>query len=149
MKRIAVLVTILAIGGLVAGCVTNASTMQVPTTTPSVRGVITSAEPAGGQVASIRVAWAADPAIGAKADLDAAQLGITDATVLRRKVGSAYEPLTRADLKVGSIVEAWITGPVRESYPVQADAATVVVTGSYNGVLPVPVGLQPEPVPAQ
>jgi hypothetical protein len=148
MRRIATFVAALTVAGLLAGCVAGVSTQQVPTTAPSIRGVITSADPAGGQVASIRVVWTADPAVGARTDLDAAQLGITETTVIRRRLGGAYETLTRAELKVGAIVEVWITGPVAESYPVQASAATVVVTGTFTGALPVPQGLQPDPVPA-
>ncbi len=34
---------------------------------------------------------------------------------------------TAADLAVGAKVYAWFTGPVRESYPVQADAGTILV----------------------
>lgn len=34
---------------------------------------------------------------------------------------------TAADLTVGAKVQAWFTGGVRESYPVQADAGTVLV----------------------
>jgi beta-N-acetylhexosaminidase len=34
---------------------------------------------------------------------------------------------TMADLAVGARVQAWFTGPVRESYPVQADAGTILV----------------------
>lgn len=34
---------------------------------------------------------------------------------------------TTADLVVGARVQAWFTGAVRESYPVQADAATLLV----------------------
>jgi hypothetical protein len=34
---------------------------------------------------------------------------------------------TAADLVVGARVQAWFTGGVRESYPVQADAGTILV----------------------
>ncbi|HST60661.1 MAG TPA: DUF3221 domain-containing protein [Longimicrobium sp.] len=34
---------------------------------------------------------------------------------------------TAADLAVGARVQAWFTGAVRESYPVQADAGTILV----------------------
>jgi hypothetical protein len=34
---------------------------------------------------------------------------------------------SRADLVPGKVVSVWITGPVRESYPVQVDATVIVV----------------------
>ena len=42
-------------------------------------------------------------------------------------------------------MEVQITGPVRESYPVQADAKQVIVIGTWpeSKPLPVPPGLLP------
>lgn len=47
-------------------------------------------------------------------------------TVLVRSGGQLSRG-TAADLRAGADVQAWFTGGVRESYPVQADAGTVLV----------------------
>ena len=46
-------------------------------------------------------------------------------------------------IAVGTVAEAWFTGPVAESYPVQATAKTIVIVGTYDGELPEPPGLAP------
>lgn len=46
---------------------------------------------------------------------------------LLRQTSSGVEPITFADLKVGQRAHAWFTGPVRESYPSQADARVIVI----------------------
>jgi hypothetical protein len=40
-------------------------------------------------------------------------------------------------------VQAWFTGAVAESYPVQATASDLVRLGRYAGELPEPPGLAP------
>ena len=88
---------------------------SLPTETPFIRGAITAIE--GGQ---IRVE--ADP--GAPAGSDKAMLRITRDTDIFWRSG---ERADQGDLRLGTVVSAWVTGPVRESYPVQADAATLVI----------------------
>ena len=48
------------------------------------------------------------------------------ARIVRRE-GSTIVPLTADDLRVGMTVAAWFTGPVAESYPVQATGEAIVV----------------------
>jgi hypothetical protein len=47
-----------------------------------------------------------------------------DAARIVRRSGA---PATAADVAVGQHVSAWFTGPVMESYPVQATASVVVI----------------------
>jgi len=46
---------------------------------------------------------------------------------LIRQTASGAEPVAFADLKVGQRVDAWFTGPVRLSYPTQAEARVIVI----------------------
>jgi hypothetical protein len=59
-------------------------------------------------------------------DYDKASLTITKDTKLLKRAGSEYAEFTFDDIVVGMLVEVWITGPVAESYPIQAAADTVV-----------------------
>lgn len=43
-----------------------------------------------------------------------------------KHVGDGYVRSTSADLRSGTEVEVWITGPVRQSCPIQADPDTIV-----------------------
>ena len=59
-----------------------------------------------------------------------AVLRITPQTLLLKEFGGGYEPAAFAELREGQRVAAWVTGPVAESFPVQASADAVVITGS-------------------
>ena len=60
---------------------------------------------------------------------DKARVSImTKTTIVSGSGGSG----TFADLRVGSAVEVWFDGPVRESYPVQVDAGRIVVVESQS-----------------
>jgi hypothetical protein len=48
---------------------------------------------------------------------------------LLRTSGSGYTKASVDQLRDGATVKVWFTGPVAESYPVQATAGTVVITG--------------------
>ncbi len=52
-----------------------------------------------------------------------ASLRLTGTTrIFRRRVAARV-----TDLKVGQRVHVWVTGPVMESYPLQAEAAVIVI----------------------
>ncbi len=55
---------------------------------------------------------------------DKASFRIGPDTELIRADGTAG---TAADIKVGTKITLWITGPIRESYPVQVDARRVLI----------------------
>lgn len=52
---------------------------------------------------------------------------VTPGTRILVRSGGRTTRGTAADLGVGASIHAWFTGPVRESYPVQADAGTLLV----------------------
>ena len=95
-----------------------------PAEPPYIRGAITAID--AGQ---IRVE--ADP--GAPAGSDKAMLRITRETDIFWRSG---ERADQGDLRLGTVVSAWVTGPVRESYPVQADAATLVIESTTRPAAP-------------
>ncbi len=57
-------------------------------------------------------------------------LTVTTDTSIQRQVDQALEPASFGDLQVGQDIKVWLTGPVRESYPAQADAKKIVIVGS-------------------
>ena len=106
------------LSALIAACTPSAS--RLPAGGPSIEGRVTAVDRAGEGTGSIRVE--ANPADSSGSDK--AVVRITQGTEVVR--GDA----TRADfsaLSNGQWVRVWFIGPVRESYPVQADAARVQI----------------------
>jgi beta-N-acetylhexosaminidase len=58
---------------------------------------------------------------------DKASVKVTDKTTIKKLVGKERKDAKFEDLKVGSKVAAVFTGPVLESYPVQATAKEIVI----------------------
>lgn len=118
---------------IVSGCAQSA-----PKTPPSIRGVVTEPATGGGtQGGAVLVVWSEELGVQ-KAEFDAAAIRLAKGGVVivdRKK--STLDALERGDL-----VRAWFTGPVAESYPVQAGASRIEVVGSYDGELPTPGGLE-------
>ena len=54
-------------------------------------------------------------------------LTVTTDTSIQRQVGQALESASFGALQVGQDIKVWLTGPVRESYPAQADAKKIVM----------------------
>ena len=103
----------------------TAGLVVIPKTPPNIRGVITSAALQGGSTladtrGSIRVeSGHPDPG-----SYDKAVVAWDDATRIARRDGTPAAP---DELAKGVTVSVWFTGPVRESYPVQAVAGLIVV----------------------
>lgn len=110
--------TIVGLVALVAA--SCAAPVSLPGAAPSITGSITEVDQDGEHLGSIRV----EALPGMPAGSDQAVVRIEQSTVLLdadgRKAGFS-------GLKVGRRVRVWFTGPVRESYPVQADADTIVL----------------------
>lgn len=123
-------------------------TSRPPSEPPSVTGVVTDvqATDAGG---SMRVVWTDELQVGEKAAYDAAQVGVSEDTTLRKRTGeSEWEEIAFTDVRPGDVVDVWFGGnAVAESYPVQAGAVWVDVIGTFEGELPTPQGLLPEDQP--
>lgn len=58
---------------------------------------------------------------------DRAAITIADSTQISIMKGGTRNDATFGDLKIGDSVEATFTGPVRESYPVQATASRITI----------------------
>ena len=87
---------------------------------PSIQGRVTAVNRAGERIGSIRIEANPSESSGS----DKAVVRITQDTEILR------DDSTRADftaLSNGQWVRVWFTGPVRESYPVQADAARIQI----------------------
>jgi hypothetical protein len=59
----------------------------------------------------------------------AASIKVPADTPVLRSSGGGFTKASLDDLQDGVAVQVWFTGPVAESYPVQATAGTIVLTG--------------------
>jgi hypothetical protein len=100
---------------LLAACWRPDPRASLPTGAPYLKGVVTASE--GDQIR-----LEADSGVSSGSPKAALTLG--PRTVLLWRTG---DPAQRADLRLGSVVSAWVGGPIRESYPVQATADTLVI----------------------
>lgn len=103
---------------LLAGCAGQPS--PGPSGPPSIMGRITSIDQAGEKIGSIRVE--AEPADSAGSPKAVARITQGTKVVTAGGQGSEF-----GALEVGQWVRVWFSGPVMESYPVQATAATVMI----------------------
>lgn len=63
---------------------------------------------------------------------DKASVEITPDTRISRQQGQDQVPATPEDLEAGQLVEATFSGPVAESYPVQATAGSMLILEDVN-----------------
>ncbi|HVK39799.1 MAG TPA: hypothetical protein VNA88_14780 [Candidatus Kapabacteria bacterium] len=93
--------------------------------TPSIRGELRAIIPASGasDLGFARIEGSRNDDL----PYDKADVTVTRATTISRRRGGALEPITFDSLRVGMLVEATFTGPVAESYPVRATAASIIV----------------------
>ena len=97
-----------------------------PTSPPSINGVITRVERSpGGNDAIARIVVEENPAEAAGSAK--ASVRLTTRTRILAGDGPASRPDPLDALVNGARVSVWFTGPVAESYPVQATADVVVV----------------------
>lgn len=94
-------------------------------TTPSIRGEIRAMIPGSGgdDLGFARIVGKRD----ADTQYDRADVTVNRATSIFRRRGGLHEALTFDSLIAGMMVEVTFTGPVMESYPVRATAATIAV----------------------
>jgi beta-N-acetylhexosaminidase len=108
---------------LILGCAATGTALQ---TNPAIRGSITSRNASNGQgglVGSILV----EGNLENDTQFDKASIAITSETQIFEQVEQQRQPATFEALQIGQTVEAWFTGPVAESYPVQAVASDIVI----------------------
>jgi len=63
---------------------------------------------------------------------DKASVEITPETEISRRQGQNRAPAAPEDLEAGQLVEATFSGPVAESYPVQATAGSITILEEAN-----------------
>ena len=98
--------------------------LQVPAATPDIIGTIERADDTGnGRVVLI------EQDSTRSAGYPAATVTVTPRTRVLRQTAGGIVAARPAELTVGTRVRAWFTGPIRESYPVQVDAGTVLIGG--------------------
>jgi hypothetical protein len=115
---------------LLLGCVGPGSRSQpsdrdagdlVATQAPSIQGTLT-------RVSQDRILVEEEPLDSSGSAK--ASVRLSKSTSVLRNSGS---PASRDDLAVGQKVSVWYSGPVAESYPVQANAAAVRIDGDVQG----------------
>lgn len=94
-----------------------------------IRGTITSIDPVNpeGRASDVVGSVLIEGSIEADTQVDKASVTITRATRILRQEGEGRRAVTFEALEVGQRVQARFTGPVAESYPVQATAAEIVI----------------------
>lgn len=110
------LVAVLALTAACAG-----TKREMPRGPASIAGRVTAVQRSGERIGSIRVEErSADEAGSAKA-----VVRVTQSTVVFGPTET--EMVDFNALRIGQWVRVWFVGPVRESYPVQADAGSIVI----------------------
>lgn len=120
MRRIAspawiVLAVPLLAATMLAGCAAGR-----PSAAPSISGVVR-------QIAPGADASGATLLIEGSGRYDKASVRIDAKTSLLRTHGDGVEAALIREIVAGERIEVWFDGPVAESYPVQAHAATVIL----------------------
>lgn len=98
-------------------------------TQADIRGTITNINRADAQsggkgiIGSVLI----EGAIEEDTEFDKASVTITDKTGIFQQEGQGYSRVTFESLEIGQRVQARFTGPVMESYPVQATASEIVI----------------------
>ena len=103
---------------LAVACTTRST--ELPSEPASIAGRVTAVNLETGRTGVIRVEANPEESAGS----DKAVVRLTGSTTVRAPGSAGMES---AELRVGQWVRVWFTGPVRESYPVQADAETIVI----------------------
>lgn len=103
-----------------AACSNDRKTGGIPIEKPLLTGTITQQGPSGFLIEEKPGQQAGDAKCWAK---------LTDKTAVWRQAGKLVEKAAAKDVTVGQQVSLWPDGPVRESYPCQAGAGTVLILG--------------------
>lgn len=112
--------SLLAAALLAAGC----APVAPPDRSPDIRGSIQTVTAGGGDpLGSILVVGEKQADTG----YDRASVAVDRETLVLVRGPEGWTESRFEDLAAGDVVEAWFTGPVAESYPVQATAEAVAV----------------------
>jgi hypothetical protein len=99
----------------------QASAPKIPDAPASIAGRVTNVQQSGGGVGTVRVEARPEETAGSAK----AVVRITQGTTVVGASVSGTAGFTA--LRAGQWVRVWFVGPVRESYPVQANAGTIVI----------------------
>lgn len=97
--------------------------MFLETKNPSIRGIIKSISTPEGKITGIYIEGIKE----ADTTYDRASVGFNDETHFYFYAGGDFMETDATQLEVGQTVEAWFTGSVATSYPVQAWAIEIVI----------------------
>jgi len=118
---------LLMLFALVTGCSSEDTSLpdptgpKVPDRAPDIRGVVVNTTRTAGQIAML---VEGDPEGGTT--YDRASVTVTGSTKVLHRDGTSA---TLANVPDGARIEVWFTGPVAESYPVQATADVILILG--------------------
>lgn len=93
-----------------------------PNGAPSIRGTITSITPGADGLGSMLV----EGEVADGTSFDKASVNVTKKTEVLYEGADGWSRYSFGELAVGDTVAVWFTGPVAESYPVQATGGTIV-----------------------
>lgn len=114
---------------LAAAALACASPTLLPDRPADITGIVTSIQPGNTpeRPSAVRIETNPDEESGSPKMV----LAVTRETrVLDRRSGGEPRAIDKAALRVGDRVEAWVSGPVQESYPSRATAEAVAVLES-------------------
>jgi len=116
--------SVILLAGLLLGCESRGpNAVKTTDTAPYIIGSITKQEKG-----SILVEENPDVQEPTKDGGKKVFLFISDETIILKQVGdTTLRDATSSKLKTGMKVKGWITGPILESYPGQADAHRIVI----------------------
>jgi hypothetical protein len=112
----------------VAASAACSSASVTPERAPDIVGTITSVQPRTTPDGPTRVRIEANPADESGTPKMVLAVG-RETRLLDRRGGGEARDVAVGALRVGDRVEAWVTGPIMESYPSQGTAETIVVVG--------------------
>ena len=121
------LLLLILIAALLAGCEAKPTAPATPSADYDIKGNITEILRGDGQPKGVLGRIRIEGEKTADNRYDKAVVAVTKSTRIWAKTADGYVSATWADLQFGALVTARFTGPVRESYPVQADAAEIVI----------------------
>jgi hypothetical protein len=96
----------------------------------SIRGQVSNVRPADPKAAGVLGVLLVEGAKEKDTEHDKASVRVTKDTKIEKKTDKGLKPAKFEDIKKGSKVEVTFTGPVAESYPVQARAGRIVILGA-------------------
>lgn len=120
---------VVALGSLLTAC-----SPVPPDIEPTIRGVITQITPGDDGTGTVLIVW--HDSLGEVYELDSLSATIGEGSDVFDQEGNI---IGFTDLQVRDVVDAWVTGPIAESYPPQGTADAVRVIGEFDEIRPLPI----------